>query len=89
MGIRDRYAVMYNSEGGQQVLDMPEEQTKEKDVDLTLSENVPTRKGYAVQCLLVLQQVVAAGAGGNDVDSREDTLVGQVSVCLLYASRCV
>ena len=41
-----QYAVMYNSEGGQQVLDMPEEQTKEKDVDLTLSENVPTRKGY-------------------------------------------
>ena len=24
---------------------------------------------HAVQCLLVLQQVVAAGAGGNDVDS--------------------
>ena len=41
-----QYAVMYNSEGGQQVLDMPEEQTKEKGVDLTLSENVPTRKGY-------------------------------------------
>lgn len=41
-----QYAVIYNSEGGQQVLDMPEEQTKEKDVDLTLSENVPTRKGY-------------------------------------------
>ena len=41
-----QYAVMYNSEGGQQVLDMPEEQTKEKDVDLTLSESVPTRKGY-------------------------------------------
>ena len=35
---------------------------------------------HAVQCLLVLQQVVAAGAGGNDVDSREDTLVGQVAV---------
>mgnify|MGYP001513483572 FL=1 len=27
---------------------------------------------HAVQCLLVLQQVVAAGAGGNDVDSREE-----------------
>ena len=25
---------------------------------------------HAVQCLLVLQQVIAAGAGGNDVDSR-------------------
>ena len=35
---------------------------------------------HAVQCLLVLQQVVAAGAGGNDVDSWEDTLVGQVAV---------
>lgn len=31
---------------GSRYFDMPEEQTKEKDVDLTLSENVPTRKGY-------------------------------------------
>ena len=37
---------------------------------------------------LVEQQVVAAGAGGNDVDSREDTLVAQVAVELqLHVTR--
>ncbi len=41
-----QYAVMYSSEGGAKLLNMPGEQTKEKNVTLTLSKKVPARKGY-------------------------------------------
>ena len=44
-------------------------------VGMVLAENP-----HGVQCLLVWERVIAASAGGNDVDSREDTLVGQVAV---------
>ena len=43
---------------------------------------------HAVQGLSVLQQVVATGAGGRDIDGREHTLVGQVTVELqLHVTR--
>ena len=39
---------------------------------------------HAIQRLLVLQQVIATSAGSNDIDSREDALVGQVAVELQF-----
>ena len=35
---------------------------------------------HAIQRLLILQQVVAASAGSDNIDSREDTLVGEGAV---------
>ena len=39
-----------------------------------------TQNPHTIQSLLVLQQVVTARAGSNDVDSGEDALVGQVAI---------
>ena len=42
--------------------------------------NVLAKNPHAVEGGLILQQVVATGAGGHKVDSREDALVAQGAV---------